>query len=150
MLDDFDELVDKMKGKQVVVILDYDGTLTPLASRPDLAFLPEGMHETLEALKEKYDVAILSDRDTTDIEELVGVTGIAYAGSCGFDIVGAGEERFEYQEVQKFLPSLDAIEKELKQRLQKVEGVLVERKKYGIAVHHRLVAEEDLPQVKRW
>jgi trehalose-6-phosphatase len=40
---------------------------------------------------------------------------------------------------EKFLPVLDGAEKELSRRLGYISGLLVERKKFAIAIHYRLV-----------
>jgi len=35
----FDEIVNAAKGKQIVMFLDYDGTLSPIVEDPDKAFI---------------------------------------------------------------------------------------------------------------
>ena len=35
----FEEITTDSKGKQIVVFLDYDGTLSPIVEDPDLAFM---------------------------------------------------------------------------------------------------------------
>jgi alpha,alpha-trehalase len=48
-----------------------------------------------------------------------------------------------------FLADLDQAEAALRARLAAVAGALVERKRFAIAVHYRLVAERDLPALER-
>jgi len=38
-LDMFDKIIDASKGKQFVMFLDYDGTLSPIVDNPDRAFM---------------------------------------------------------------------------------------------------------------
>ena len=38
-LDMFDQIIDASKGKQIVMFLDYDGTLSPIVEDPDRAFM---------------------------------------------------------------------------------------------------------------
>lgn len=38
-LDMFDEIIALSKGKQIVVFLDYDGTLSPIVDDPEKAFM---------------------------------------------------------------------------------------------------------------
>ena len=40
-LSKFDQVVAASKGKQIVVFLDYDGTLSPIVDDPDAAFMSE-------------------------------------------------------------------------------------------------------------
>src|SRR6267142_5502760 len=78
------------RGDRLAVFLDYDGTLTPIVSHPEDAWLPDSMRQTLQSLAARVPVAILSGRDLDDVRGRVLVDGIVYAGSHGFDIAGAG------------------------------------------------------------
>lgn len=42
-LDVFDEITTASKGKQIVMFLDYDGTLSPIVDDPDRAFMSEAV-----------------------------------------------------------------------------------------------------------
>jgi len=35
----FEEILHKSEGKQIVMFLDYDGTLSPIVDDPDRAFM---------------------------------------------------------------------------------------------------------------
>lgn len=37
----FDQIINSSKGKQIVMFLDYDGTLSPIVDDPDRAFMSE-------------------------------------------------------------------------------------------------------------
>ncbi|MEC7838461.1 MAG: trehalose-phosphatase [Chlamydiota bacterium] len=138
-IDSIKEIKQLIKGKQVAVFLDYDGTMTPIVSRPDLAILSEEMRETLQNLIDVHTVAIISGRDCLDVQNLVGLDGIFYAGSHGNDIRGPGRENFQNNEAESFVSSINEAEKELRDRLSHIDGALIERKKYGVAAHYRLV-----------
>ena len=143
------EIRSCLAGKRLVVFLDYDGTLTPIVDRPDLAVLPEAMRATIARLAERCPVAIVSGRDRADVERLVGLDGLVYAGSHGFDIAGPGGLRKEHERAAEFLPALDRAEERLRREVAGIDGVLVERKKFAIAVHYRLVAEPEVARVER-
>ena len=55
------------RGDRLAVFLDYDGTLTPIVSHPEDAWLSESMRETLRSLAGRLPVAILSGRDLDDV-----------------------------------------------------------------------------------
>jgi trehalose-phosphatase len=93
-------------------------------------------------------VAIVSGRDRADVEQLAGIGGIFYAGSHGFDIAGPAGRKMEFQQGTDYLPALDEAEKELRQRLDSIEGAQVERKKFAVAVHYRRVAQERKAEVE--
>ncbi|MCK5534696.1 HAD-IA family hydrolase, partial [bacterium] len=73
--------ISTLFNKKKVVFLDYDGTLTPIVERPELAVLSSEMRAAIKHLAEKYTVAIVSGRMREDVEKLVGIKGIFYAGS---------------------------------------------------------------------
>ena len=75
-------------GKKIVFFLDYDGTLTPIVSRPELAVISRQMQDTVKKLSQKYTTAIVSGRMREDVQKLVDIPGLIYAGSHGFDIKG--------------------------------------------------------------
>ncbi len=141
-LDHLPAFIHSMGEGRPVVFLDYDGTLTPLVSRPELATLAPDVRQTLATLAARCPVAIVSGRDRADIQTLVQLESVYYAGSHGFDIAGPHQVRMQHAAGLEFLPLLDAVETHLQRQLSPVPGVLVERKKFTIAVHFRNVAPE--------
>ena len=129
------------RGDRLAVFLDYDGTLTPIVSHPEDAWLPESMRQTLQSLAACVPVAILSGRDLDDVRGRVHVDGIVYAGSHGFDIAGAGGLRRELGAA--YLPVLDEAETELREALDEIPGAQLERKHFSVAAHYRNVNESD-------
>jgi len=72
-LDYVDEIVAEMGARRLVVFLDYDGTLTPIVSRPEKAVLSNSTRQTLQKLAAQASVTILSGRDLEDIRHRVGI-----------------------------------------------------------------------------
>ncbi len=140
--------VHSLQEKRPVVFLDYDGTLTPIVSRPELATLAPDMRHTLAVLAERCPVAVVSGRDRADIQTLVQLDSVYYAGSHGFDIAGPHQVRMQHAEGLEFLPLLDEVETQLQHQLGTIQGALVERKKFTIAVHFRNVASEQVGYIE--
>ena len=132
-------------GDRLAVFLDYDGTLTPIVSHPEDAWLSDSMRQTLRSLAARVPVAILSGRDLDDVRGRVLLDGIVYAGSHGFDIAGAGGLRRELGAA--YLPVLDAAETELREALDEIPGAQLERKHFSVATHYRNVNENDASKV---
>lgn len=127
---------DRVRG-DLAVFLDYDGTLTPIVDDPDDALLSDRMREAITDLAATTLVAIVSGRDLEDVRDKVGIDGLAYAGSHGFDIRhpdGSSE-----QLAVEALGALDAAQATLEERVGEVPGARVERKRFAIAVHDRAV-----------
>lgn len=59
---------------KLALLLDYDGTLAPIAPHPDLAILPLETKSVLERLANTPEVfvAIVSGRNVEDVKEKVG------------------------------------------------------------------------------
>jgi trehalose 6-phosphate phosphatase len=149
VLDRFNDVTCRLKRKRPAVFLDYDGTLTPIVERPEQAVMSEEMRQTVQDLARYCTVAIVSGRDRQDVEKLAGIGDIYYAGSHGFDIAGPAGKKLEFQQGSDYLPALDKAGKALHERLDKVDGAQVERKKFAIAVHFRRVAEDQRSEVER-
>ena len=138
----------QQQSQRLAVFLDYDGTLTPIVSRPELAVMSEAMRETVRMLAEHCPVAIVSGRDRADVQHLVGLKMLYYAGSHGFDIIGPQGASIQHQVGHDFLPILDRVEAELHRRLQAIEGVLIDRKVFSIAIHVRHVEARRASEVE--
>ena len=138
-LDRFADFAAVLGGRRPAVFLDYDGTLTPIVARPELAVLDDATRAAVARLATLCPVAVVSGRDLDDVRRLVALDGLVYAGSHGFDIRGPS---LRTQIGVEYVPALDSAEAALKRRLASVEGVLVERKRFAIAVHTRLVAAD--------
>jgi trehalose 6-phosphate phosphatase len=73
------------------VLCDIDGVLAPIVRRADEARVSEQVSLLLGRLARKFGlVACISGRSATDARRLVGVGGIAYAGSHGAELLEPG------------------------------------------------------------
>ncbi|KAJ6413592.1 hypothetical protein OIU84_006398 [Salix udensis] len=61
-LEMFEQIIDASKGKQIVMFLDYDGTLSPIVDDPDRAFMSKQMRATVRKLARFFPTAIVSGR----------------------------------------------------------------------------------------
>lgn len=147
-LEEYDSIAQQLAGKRLAVFLDYDGTLTPIVSRPELAVLSDEMREIVTDLAGKCTVSIISGRDRHDVRALVGIDELVYAGSHGFDIGGPDGLAVQHDEGGSFVPVMVDLADQVERRIGDVEGSLVERKKYSIAVHYRLVADDAVPGIE--
>src|SRR5215471_1611544 len=72
------------------LLLDFDGTLTPVIPDPDCAFLSATVRRVLQEIQDtgRIAIGIISGRSLEEIRGRVGICGIIYAGNHGMEIVG--------------------------------------------------------------
>lgn len=138
----------RLAGHIPAVFLDFDGTLTPIVERPDLALLDDQMRHVVRALAQRCPVCIVSGRDRPDLERRVGIETLSYAGGHGFDIAIAGAPRIHRRIGGDFDTLLGDVVARLHRELDLVEGVLIEAKSASVAAHYRQVARPHWPRVE--
>ncbi len=120
----------------VALFVDYDGTLTPLAARPEEARLADSTRQVLEqALRTPgVDVVVVSGRSVADLKDMVGVPGLTYVGNHGFEIEGPGIS-YLYPGTERFLAALAGAATDL--GTLGVEGAWVQHKGVTLSYHLR-------------
>lgn len=143
-----EELEQQLFGKQPAVFLDYDGTLTPIVDRPKDAVISESMREAVRGLAERCVVCVVSGRDRQVVQELMGLDNLIVAGSHGFDIWTPDEGTIEHDAGSGFEELIEEVKARLEKETRDIEGASVEPKKASVAVHYRLVSEEERQRIK--
>jgi trehalose 6-phosphate phosphatase len=143
-----EELRARLGARPLSLFLDYDGTLTPIVARPELAVLDPAVRALLERLGERLVVGVLSGRDLDDVRALVGVPRLWYAGSHGYDIVGPDGVAIEADVVVDVHDALATAADALDAALTDVPGVWVERKRYADALHFRQAPDRAIPEIE--
>ncbi|MGH3634456.1 MAG: trehalose-phosphatase, partial [Mycobacterium sp.] len=134
------ELPDGLQALDVVtaanpaVFFDFDGTLSDIVNNPDAARLVAGAADALTALTTQCPVAVLSGRDLADVRQRIGLPGIWYAGSHGFELTGPDGAHHQNEAAAASIPLLEQAAAELRDRLGHITGVRVEHKRFGVAV----------------
>ena len=105
------------------------------------------MQDMVKKLSQKYTTTIVSGRMREDVEKLVGIPGLIYAGSHGFDIKGPQVSMIEPR-AEKTIPLISQIIERLKKELSDSQGIIIEEKKFSVAVHYRLADEKSVPGIK--
>jgi alpha,alpha-trehalase len=142
------EIRRRLADRELVVFLDYDGTLTPIVENHTQALLSQDMRETVRALGARCTVAIVSGRDLAMLQSLVRLDSVFYAGSHGFEIAGPAGSPHSLEKGLAYLPEIDLAEQALRAGLSGIEGHAVERKRFSVAVHFRRVADADLGRLE--
>lgn len=120
------------------VIVDFDGTLVPLADAPEDAVLPEPVAEVLDRIgrRDGAVVAVLSGRALEDLRRRVGLGGVVYSGNHGLEIAGLGWA-WTVPEGPRIREAVAAACGRLAARLAGLPGVTVEDKGLTASVHYQ-------------
>ena len=138
----FGQIAGVAGARRPVIFFDFDGTLSEIVDEPDAAALVPGAGKALESLAALFPVAVLSGRGLDDIVARVGIPGLWYAGSHGFEMVAPDGTYHHNEAAAQSIPLLERAAAELTERLAAIPGVRVEHKKYAVAVHYRNAAAE--------
>jgi trehalose 6-phosphate phosphatase len=69
------------------LVFDIDGTVAPIAPRPELAAVPADTRRELERLAGRYRLlAFVTGRPRAEAEALVGIPGASYVGNHGLEL----------------------------------------------------------------
>ncbi len=122
------------RAERAGVFLDFDGSLSAIVERPELAAPVAGARDALVALVARYPlVAIVSGRPSDELARLLDVDGITYEGLYGME--GAATDI-----TFTLLPSVE-------RAAALVPEAWVEDKRISVAVHYR--GARDPPAARR-
>lgn len=133
------------QGERLVLVFDYDGTLTPLVAHPNLAYLDSTLRGVLARLAAtpRVTVGMVSGRGLDDLIGMVGLEGLSYSGSTGLELELAGERLIPAEALASRI-LLDSLSTALEQPLAAYPGAWVEKKPFGFTVHYRQLARDQI------
>jgi trehalose 6-phosphate phosphatase len=123
------------------LFLDFDGTLVELADAPGAIAVPAGLAPLLDRLAARLDgrLAIVSGRSLDDLRSHLGGAAAVLSGSHGAELHYADGRRIPVS----IPPGLAAARDEIRRFAAVDEGLLVEDKPAGVALHYRLAPERE-------
>ena len=144
-----EEILEQLRERTPAIFLDYDGTLTPIVDDPKEATLPDKTRKVIRRLAKYYSLAVISGRDLGDVQGMVGIDNIAYAGSHGFDIAGPSGKYRNEEMGEPFLPMIEGAEQELRKAISDIPEARVEHKRFAVTLHYRQVRSADINRLRQ-
>lgn len=134
----------------LALLFDYDGTLTPIVEHPSLAQLDSRVSGCLAELARLPNVfvGILSGRRIDELEQMVGLPGLYYAGTSGLELNFRGT-RIAHPDAEKCRTLLDKVRSSMEQLAAGYNGAWLEAKPLGMTVHFRNVAPGQTEWLRR-
>jgi len=138
------------EAKHILLLIDYDGTLTPIVERPELAHLSPEMKECLQGLvnNPRLTLGIISGRTLGDLQERVGIKGIIYAANHGLEIEGPNIS-FINPAAKQAISSLRSLCQDISKAIAAIKGARIDNKELTLSLHYRLVDEAQLDELNK-
>lgn len=127
-------------GGRPLLAFDLDGTLAPLAPRPDEAAVPDDVQHLLAVLGVRTPVAIITGRAVRDARRMLWFAPRYVVGNHGAEGVPGDEAAAPgYAALcRRWHAEVDASGVR-----ERIPGMLVEDKTYSLALHYRLTRHPD-------
>ena len=134
---------------QVLLLFDYDGTLTPIVEQPSAAVLSPAVKQRLAGLAaaDKFVVGVVTGRSLSDIAARVAIPDLIYAGNHGLEIQGQGLD-FVHETAAELAPVQERIEVRLREEMTGLPGVIIQPKGLSLSVHYRMTPDSRVKQVE--
>ena len=140
-----DSLSKEQIGKpDLHIFIDFDGTLAPIGSKPELVNVTKETRGILEELSKKKGVKIIitSGRDAKFLLEQFSGLDIFMAAEHGAEFFDHRHKEWTSlvrSDVQNWYEQADKL---LKEQVKRVPGSFLEKKRYGLAWHYRLAPKD--------
>ncbi len=133
---------------RVLLLVDFDGTLSPLAESPEQARLPQSVRQTLLrlAFRPRLRVAVLSGRPLRYLKSVFGVPSFFYGGNHGLEIEGP-DFSFRHPRARTLKSVIQKLVRQFRKPVKAVPGALLENKGFSLALHYRNVPPAHKPDL---
>jgi trehalose 6-phosphate synthase/phosphatase len=131
---------DKIKNKKLILLLDYDGTLTPIVENPSQALLNEKTKILLKNLAEKVNIpgfVVVSGRNSTFIYDQIKDTGASIASEHGASFFDRRLKKWISLAPEGKIVWYNDIRAIMDEYAERVPGSFVEKKEYALSWHYR-------------
>jgi len=140
---------ERLRGSPFILLLDVDGTLAPIAPRPEYATVPDDTRQILTDLAATTNVrvVVISGRSADDARRLVDVAGVWIIGNHGIEVAAPGKPATARDAVAGYADSIAEAASRATQIADSLPGVLVENKRWTLSVHYRLAHPSLVPSL---
>ncbi|HZS58857.1 MAG TPA: trehalose-phosphatase [Gemmatimonadaceae bacterium] len=142
---DRDAVAPRLSGTPLVLLLDVDGTLAPIAPQPADASVPPSTHDALHTLARTNGVIVglVSGRSAEEVRRLVPISPTWIIGNHGAEVVSPDGRETVEPRVSAYEAVVAAARAELE-----ASGVAVENKRWTLTVHYRNADPEIVPALR--
>ena len=135
----FERVRDRLAVRPLVLLLDVDGTLSPIAPTPEAATVPEATRAVLAELRgaRGVHVVLVSGRAAADALRMVGIPGIAAIGNHGFEFVVPSGPATAAPKLEPLRAAVARAAADTRAAVARIPGTRLEDKRWTLSVHYR-------------
>src|SRR6185312_15335912 len=141
----------RLGGIPLLLLLDIDGTLSPIAPRPEQAMVPIETRRILQELTalDSVHVVFVTGRGANDGRRIAGVDAAWVIGNHGMEVARPGEAPHARPDVAPFEATIATAAERIAGLIEgrNWPGVFVENKRLTLSVHYRLADPEIVPEL---
>jgi len=137
------------RSEHALLLLDYDGTLTPIAPSPKLATLSPATKSVLRSLSQssKVTIVIISGRSLLELRRLVGLPRLTYVGNHGLEVWREGRRAVVVVH-KTSREAIGLIRPRLVELATDIPGAHLEDKGLSLSLHYRRVQGSHVARLK--
>jgi len=145
-----EDIAARLAGTPLVLMLDVDGTLAPIAARPEDAAVAPATRRVLDRLVASpgVSVVLVSGRGAADANGIVSVSGVWTVGNHGFEILTPTGDVETDADLADQSAAIAQAARELEPLVARVQGARLENKRWTLSVHYRLAARDAVPALR--
>lgn len=136
---DFNLIKQKLKGKKVTLMLDYDGTLVPICNKPEDAVLAENTKKLIKKINTKRNVefVVVSGRPSDFLGGQFSQSTVYMAAEHGGSFFDPSKKKWVSLVSSSKRSWYKQAEKIILDYHQRTPGSLVEKKQHALSGHYR-------------
>lgn len=145
------ELAVRLSRSPLLIGLDIDGTLAPIAPTPSEAAVPEATRRAIERLTALPDVhvALVTGRAARNGREMVNIDKTWTVGNHGFELIDPIGTLRVNPAAEPYGRVIRQAVDGMREALDRFDGVFVEDKSWTASIHYRLAKPADVPEVEQ-
>ena len=142
--------MDRLTGRPLLLMLDVDGTLAPIAPTPSMARVPDETRRVIESLVAcpGVFVVLVSGRAAHEARQMVGVDRLWAVGNHGAEVIAPNGEVTVDPSVARYANAMTATARVLEPAIHAIEGATLENKTWSLTVHYRAASDDVLPGIR--
>ncbi len=128
-----------LKDRPLLILLDYDGTLTDFKKNPEHSHISNSTRQLLYTLRRRHPVVMVTGRYIASLEKVSGLKSFSSIGTHGFEAKNLpGGLRFTTHALQiRYKKEAARLWRAIRVLQTRFPGIHIERKPYSSTLHFR-------------